>query len=60
LLSGAGLSVTDIEAFVLLHELGHETGVLGDDTTASGAAAAAQFNVQILNDCFGVNAQVKR
>jgi RHS repeat-associated protein len=60
-LLGAGLSVTQVEAFVLLHELGHETGVLGNDNPGSGGeSAAAQFNVQILNDCFGVNAQVKR
>ena len=29
---GTGLNQTNFDAFVLLHELGHLTGVLGDDT----------------------------
>jgi len=48
---------TDLEAFVLLHELAHLTGKLGDDTTTDGAAAAAQFNKQSLTNCFGLKLQ---
>ena len=50
---GTGLSQTDFDAFVLLHELGHLTGVLGDDTGKNQPLADA-FNAKILNDCFGI------
>jgi hypothetical protein len=39
--------------FVLLHELGHLTGVLGDDS-GDNQSKADSFNQKILNDCFGV------
>jgi len=52
-----GLSNTDAEALVLLHELGHETGLLGDDSPAageSGRQASDAFNLKILINCFGL------
>jgi len=39
----------------LLHELGHLTGVLGNDVV--NPALADAFNEKILKDCFGVNWQ---
>jgi hypothetical protein len=50
---GTGLNQTNFDAFVLLHELGHVTGVLGDDTGKNQPLADA-FNAKILNDCFGI------
>jgi peptide deformylase len=50
---GTGLNATNFDAFVLLHELGHLTGVLGDDIRDQALADA--FNAKILNDCFGVS-----
>jgi len=53
---GAGitlsLSPSDTGAFILLHELGHQTGVLGPDSNdqVNGANSA-----QVLNNCFGMN-----
>jgi RHS repeat-associated protein len=48
-----GLGQTDFDAFVLLHELGHLNGVLGDDNKDPNLSD--QFNEKILKDCFGVN-----
>ena len=48
---GTGLSDNDFRAFVLLHELGHLTGKLGDDTNNESLSNA--FNQQIMTDCFG-------
>ncbi len=50
---GTGLGQTDFDAFVLLHELGHLNGVLGDDR--KDPSLADKFNQKILKDCFGVN-----
>ncbi len=50
---GTGLDTTNFDAFVLLHELGHLNGVLGDDN--KDPALADAFNAKILNDCFGVS-----
>jgi RHS repeat-associated protein len=50
---GTGLSQTNFDAFVLLHELGHLTGVLGDDR-GKNQSLADNFNAKILNDCFGI------
>jgi hypothetical protein len=50
---GTGLKQTNFDAFVLLHELGHLTGVLGNDAGKNQPLADA-FNAKILNDCFGV------
>ena len=49
---GTGLPLTRFEAFNLLHELGHLTGVLGDDRNNQGLSDA--FNAKILKDCFGI------
>jgi predicted HD phosphohydrolase len=49
---GTSLSDTDFRAFVLLHELGHLTGFLGDDRTNQSLADA--FNAKIFKDCFGI------
>lgn len=38
-------------AFVLLHELGHLSGKLGDDRT--NTSLSDSFNRQIMADCFG-------
>jgi RHS repeat-associated protein len=46
------LSDTDFRAFVLLHELGHLTGSLGDDTTNQSLSDI--FNAKIFKDCFGI------
>jgi len=60
---GTGLNGTDFRAFILLHELGHLTGILGDDSISPGdpngtnqqhQTLADGFNAKILNDCFGV------
>ena len=48
---GTGLSDTDFRAFVLLHELGHLTGKLGNDIKDPGLSDA--FNQQIMANCFG-------
>lgn len=48
-----GLGKIDFDAFVLLHELGHLNGVLGDDN--KDPKLSDQFNEEILKDCFGVN-----
>jgi hypothetical protein len=48
---GTGLSDSNFRAFVLLHELGHEAGVLGDDNATPALSDA--FNQEILTDCFG-------
>jgi len=48
---GTGLSDGECRAFVLLHELGHLTGVLGDDVKEPGLSDA--FNKNIMKDCFG-------
>mgnify|MGYP000940732449 CR=1 FL=1 len=50
---GTGLSQTAFDAFVLLHELGHLMGVLGDDRT--NQSLADDFNAKILKDCFGID-----
>ena len=52
---GTGLGQMQFDAFVLLHELGHLTGVLGNDVV--NPALADAFNEKILKDCFGVNWQ---
>jgi RHS repeat-associated protein len=53
---GTGLNQTNFDAFVLLDELGHLTGVLGDDRGKNQPLADA-FNTKILKDCFGINWQ---
>jgi len=47
----AQLSDVDFRALVLLHELGHLTDTLGDDTKNPDLSDA--FNKSILSDCFG-------
>jgi RHS repeat-associated protein len=46
-----GLDASNFRAFVLLHELGHLTGTLGDDLTNPNLSDT--FNVDIMKDCFG-------
>lgn len=47
-------SIVTLDAAILLHELGHETGVLGPD----GAAAQNGLNqAKVLSNCFTKNAQ---
>ena len=43
-------SLNDLRAFVLLHELGHMTGVLGPDRDRPDISGA--FNEQIAANCF--------
>lgn len=46
-----GLGDSDFRAFLLLHELGHLTGRLGDDR--SDPSLSDTFNQRIMVDCFG-------
>ena len=48
-------NVATLDASILLHELGHETGVLPADGNNNGANGTNQSN--ILNNCFTKNAQ---
>jgi hypothetical protein len=55
--ASTGLSGTNLQAFVLLHELGHLTGLFGS-TDEDGSGPKAQENqdannTKILQDCFG-------
>jgi hypothetical protein len=49
-------NVATLDAEILLHELGHETGVLPADG-GSAAAMNGPNNANILNNCFTQNAQ---
>lgn len=49
-------SVVTLDAMILLHELGHETGVLPVDT-GSASAQNGPNTTTILNNCFTKNAQ---
>jgi hypothetical protein len=51
---GTGLNQTNFDAFVLLHELGHLTGVMGNDI-GKNQKVADDFNKKIQKDCFGVS-----
>jgi RHS repeat-associated protein len=51
---GVTLNATETRAFVLLHELGHLTRTLGDDT-GSNSSLGDDFNRNILKNCFGKN-----
>ena len=49
--NGVTLNGAETRAFVLLHELGHLTGALGDDR--ENQTISDNFNRSILRDCFG-------
>ncbi len=53
---GVQLDGQDTRALVLLHELGHLTGDLGDDRGSNYGVGYA-FNRRILQDCFGKDSQ---
>ena len=46
------LSPSDLGAFILLHELGHEVGIFGDDKGDS--LAQGQHSWAVLENCFGM------
>jgi hypothetical protein len=51
------MTADDVKALVVLHELAHLDGGLGDDTSSLGISSKAtkEFNARVLTACLGVN-----
>jgi len=45
-------SAAVLQGFMLLHELGHETGAFGPDSGPANAAVNGQYSLSVLQDCF--------
>jgi len=48
------LSQASVDAFILLHEVGHQTGLFGEDAGDSLEQVNAQHSWLVLTNCFGI------